>query len=163
MELQVYDENGIFSIVNIQNYQSFVDDDWSLEQLINHFVIQMNKQTCIVWQVSNEGGGDWILQILENKSEKNSFRECTKTIEVTNNVLHFVNYTNLTMAAQFIDNKISTDWKIELENGYYEITIRQMFNPYDYEIEQEEVFEVIPRQITLENLNKVEQVFWWNE
>ena len=46
-------------------------------------------------------------------------------IKVTNNTLNFIDYTCLTMAAQFLDEYIPNDifspYILELENGLYEV------------------------------------------
>ncbi len=96
------------------------------KQLFGHFVDEMSKQNCIVWQTDYDGGGDWVLKILEYPSSDASFREFTYPIEVTSGRLYVVNYTGMTMAAQFDDTTLprEEDWCIKLENGLYEITVR---------------------------------------
>src|SRR5690606_21989423 len=162
MKLHVYDDDGFLGIVNTDRYNSFVDEDWEMEQLFGHFVNEMNKQNCIVWQTDYDGGGDWVLKILECPSYDVSNREFTYPIEVTSVSLYEVNYINLTMAAQFDDTTlpIEEDWCIKLENGLYEITVRQMFDPNDYDDEMEQGFEIIAKPLSKKSEAKAEKVFW---
>ncbi|HEY9260871.1 hypothetical protein [Chitinophaga sp.] len=131
-EFHVYDDDGYIGIVNADSYISFVDSDWQLNQLFNHFSKAINDETLIVWGTS-PGGGSWIVDFLEARSEQQSFREFESTIVVTDGRLYLVNYTDLTMAAQFEDytlpDKRNTDLCIELQPGRYRCIVRQMFIP----------------------------------
>lgn len=49
IKLNITDDSGFIAIVNADKYFSFVDENWNLPQLLNHFVDQMNKQTLIIW------------------------------------------------------------------------------------------------------------------
>ena len=55
MKIKVNDFDGIISLVNSETYQSFVDENWKLEQLKKHFINEMNKESIIVWQTNNFG------------------------------------------------------------------------------------------------------------
>ena len=169
MKLKIYDEDGFLSIVNTDRYSTFVDEDWTLEQLLAHFVSEMNKLNCVVWQTDRHGGDLWTVKILEAPSDEPSFREFSHEIEVTDGRLYIVDYTDLTMAAQFEDDtlprKDHADRCIELKNGLYRMMVSQMFDPdsperYDLE---ELVFEVIPVRIPQSGNDKTEQVVWYND
>lgn len=58
---------------------------------------------------------------------------------MTGGQFFLTNYEDLTMAAQFETEKIpavhNSDLCIKLDNGNYNFTIRQMFDPEDYEYE----------------------------
>jgi hypothetical protein len=167
-KFNVYDEDGLFSIVNVQQYKTYVNEDWTLDELFEHFVNEMNDQHMIIWQ-ANKDGGDWIIQVLEQPTGKSCFRSFSKTIEVTNGELYLVNYTDLTMAAQFDDitlpAKENAEWKFNVENGIYTVTVRQMFDPehYDYDETDSTAFEIIFDK-TIKNHNRTAcQVLWWEE
>ena len=49
MKFQINDEDGFISIINNQKYQSFVDEDWQFDPLIQYFIQQMNQQSLIIW------------------------------------------------------------------------------------------------------------------
>lgn len=169
MKLKIYDEDGFLSIVNTDRYGTFVDEDWTLEQLFAHLVSEMNKLNCVVWQTDRNGGDLWTVEILETPSDESSFREFSHEIEVTDGRLYFVDYNDLTMVAQFEDDtlpvKENADRFIELENGLYQITVRQMFDPDSperYEME-ELVFEIIPKRIFQRGNSRTEQVVWYKD
>ena len=165
MQIRIQDYDGIISIVNSDRYLSFVDKNWELEQIKSHFVEQMNSQNIIVWQTNNFGGGNWNIEILNSPSNKLSHSEFIKTIEVTDNKLFVSNYTDLTMVAQFDDEKIpskhNSDKFIALENGLYQLTIRRMFNPNEEFDETNVAFEVVIKKTSEENKNDTEKIYWW--
>jgi hypothetical protein len=166
--LTIYDEDGFIAIANPSTYKSFVSSDWEYDQLLSHFVNEMNKDSLIIWE-TEPGGGEWIINILQQPSGKKVFRQFQKVIEISSGELFLVNYTDLTMAAQFEDEKIPSEQNSELsiilQNGKYEITVMQMFDPLaKYETEEEfdlrdSSFEIIIKPA--ENINgKIEKVFF---
>ena len=73
------------------------------------------------------------------------------------------------MAAQFSDNQIpsdnNADLSIKLENGNYNFTVRQMFDPnnQDFNSGRKIDFEIV-FQSTNEGASKqVDKVFWWHD
>jgi hypothetical protein len=44
MRYNVIDDDGLIALVNANRYETFVNSDWSLEQLKSHFIEQMNKK-----------------------------------------------------------------------------------------------------------------------
>lgn len=165
-KLKINDDSGFLAIVNSDTYQSFVDENWELTQLMNHFVDEMNKNSIIFWATSSEN--EWTILFLDKPSDNKSFREFTKTINITNEQLHLTNYEDLTMAAQFEKHKIpadhNSDLTIKLDNGLYDLTIRQMFDPedYDYEAGGKINFEIVMRKTT-KQLHKIDEIYWWAE
>jgi hypothetical protein len=165
MNIEISDNDGIIGIVNTYEYNSFVDEDWQLEQLKNHFIQEMNNQNLIVWQANNLGGGKWNIEVVQENSKNNCHSEFSKTIKVSNGMLNIVNYTDLTMAAQFQDEKLPSKQNaskaIFLENGWYNLTIRRMFNP-DTEIDETKTsFEIVTKKITETEKSDTEKIFWW--
>src|SRR6478735_1648595 len=102
--LKITDDSGFIAIANSDEYISFVDNDWELYQLLDHFVKEMNKDTLIIWSTGMEN--DWTIDILDKPSNKKPFREFNKSISVTEGQLFLTNYEDLTMAAQFDDERI---------------------------------------------------------
>jgi len=43
-------EDGSISIVNADKYKGYVDSDWQLDQLFQHFNDQMNNNNLIIWK-----------------------------------------------------------------------------------------------------------------
>jgi hypothetical protein len=77
------------------------------------------------------------------------------------------NYEDLTMAAQYNDEKIpaqyNADSYIDLDNGRYEFQIRQLFDPEDYSYEPEGHvnFEIVVQANLNKKTQQVNKVFWW--
>jgi hypothetical protein len=165
--LTISDDSGFLAIVNAEKYNSFVDEDWELPQLFNRFLEEMNNDNLIVWATGLES--DWTVNFVAAPSNESSFREFSKTIKVTNGKLYLTNYEDLTMAAQFSDEGLPTKQNanlcVSLDNGEYELTIRQLYNPNDPQhIATDKVnFEVIVRPITILESKQVLKIFWFQE
>lgn len=165
MIITINDFDGIISLVNSETYNSFVSEDWEIEQLKNHFIDEMNSDSIIVWQTNNFGGDNWKVELKTIESDKIAHSEFTKSIEVTNGKLYLADYTDLTMAAQFNDFSIPIKGHekqvFEIENGKYEVKIKRLFDP-DEELEEgKNAFEIIFLKTTQTKNLKVDQIFWW--
>ncbi|TCD12112.1 hypothetical protein EZ449_03590 [Pedobacter frigidisoli] len=166
MTFEFSDEDGFISVVNTNKYQGFVDDDWQFDQLLNHFVNQMNDHNIIVWASNEDGGNEWKIDVLNQPSSNKEFSNFSFPISVTNGSLYLVSYNDLTMAAQFEDevlpSKYNAHLKIDLSNGLYNVTVRQMFNPKNLDYEAEMVhFELIFILTTEAAEQKANNVFWY--
>lgn len=163
VDFEIYDEDGFIALVNTNSYQSFVDEDWELDQLLGHFVKQMNRDALLVWATA-PGGGLWKITVTDKPSAEAAFREVEKTVDVTKGKLYLINYTDLTMAAQFKDEvlpaKDNADFFVELPKGKYSVTVRQMFNPDDYDYKADNTFELVIKPCTESTSAKA--VYWWD-
>ena len=165
-KLKITDDSGFLAIVNSDTYKSFVDENWELTQLMKHFVDETNNKNIIFWATGSSY--EWTVSFVDKSSNKKAFREFTSTINVTNEKLYLTNYEDLTMSAQFEDTKIpakhNSDLIIKLENGLYNLTIRQLFDPedYDYEADGKVNFEIV-MQKTEKETEKIEKIYWWTE
>ena len=145
--LTITDDSGFLAIVNSDKYQSFVDSDWELHQLFSRFVDEMNNGNLIIWATGYEN--EWTVIFLDKPSDHVAFREFSKSIHVTNGKLFLTNYEDLTIAAQFQEEKIPQEGNAELcinlGNGKYDFTIRQLFDPddNDYVAQEKTNFEII--------------------
>lgn len=162
--LEIFDEDGFIAIVDTNLYHTFVHEDWELDQLFEHFVNEMNKDSIIVWS-TNPGGGLWKVKFLNIPSTNKAYRQFDKNIKVTNGKLFLTDYTDLTMVAQFADEQIpsihNSNLFIPLDNGRYSVTVRQMFDPNDFDYQSSDyAFEIIIKQTSNES-DKVGNVFWW--
>lgn len=162
-KLSITDDSGFLAIVNASLYTSFIDEDWELTELFNHFVSEMNKDSVIVWATGSEN--EWTLAITDKASGKKAFRQFSKSIFVTDEKLYLTNYEDLTNAAQFEDvglpAKHNSGLVIPLENGLYNVTVRQMFDPEndDYNAKGKVNFEIViaKTDASTERIDKV----WW--
>ncbi|MEO7047927.1 MAG: hypothetical protein ABI091_21695, partial [Ferruginibacter sp.] len=132
--LTITNDSEFLGIINADKYKSFISEDWELPQLVNHFIDEMNNDNLILWSTGSEN--TWTVDFVNTQSEKKSFREFYKTLEITNGKIFLTNYEDLTMAAQYADEKIpakhNAQLHIQLDNGKYEFKIRQLFDPEDY-------------------------------
>lgn len=140
--MEISDDSGFLAIVDASQYPSFVAENWQLDQLMEHFTTAMNKQQMVMWQSNNDGGGFWRIDIKDEPSEKEAHRSLEQTIRVTDGKLFLTNYDDLTMAAQYEKYKIPSDANddlvLELPNGLYKITVRQLFDPAENNYNEED-------------------------
>ena len=125
----------------------------------------MNNDNLILW--STGSANVWTVNFVNKPSETKSFREFYRTLEVTNGKIFLTNYEDLTMAAQYQDEKIpakhNADLSIDLDNGRHEFQIRQFFDPEDenYEPEGKVNFEIVmQKNTTSKKPHQVDKVFW---
>ncbi|MDB5276152.1 MAG: hypothetical protein JWR61_1107 [Ferruginibacter sp.] len=165
--LTITDDSGFLGIVNTDKYNSFVSEDWQLTQLFNRFVDEINNDNLILWSTGSEN--TWTVNFVNKPSGTKSFREFYKTLEVTNGKIFLTNYEDLTMAAQYDDEKIpakhNTGLSVNLDNGRHVFQIRQLFDPEDfnYDPQGKVNFEIVVRADINEKAQQVDKVFWWTE
>lgn len=166
-EFFIFAEDAVLAVVNAQQYKTFVDNDWTLSQLLSHFVEEMNNNHLVIWQTDNVGGADWRVAFLNSSSGKTAYREFSKSIAVTSGELYLVSYTDLTMAAQFEEEKLPSEENAslcyKLPSGKYNLLVRQMFNPDSMgDLGDDEVaFEIVVSPAISDEEEKVNAVFWW--
>jgi hypothetical protein len=161
--LTITDDSGILAIVNADKYNSFVSEEWELPQILKRFVDEMNNDNLIIWSTGFKS--TWTVNFLSQPSDKKSFREFSKTIAVTDGQLFLTNYEDLTMSAQYEDEKIpakhNADLFVKVDNGTYDFKIRQLFDPTDYERRPRDTdFEIIVQLNTKATDQNVHEVFW---
>ena len=162
---KITDDSGFLAIVNSDRYKSFVHEDWDLYELMDHFIAEMNKGNLIIWATGSEN--QWNVDFLPGPSPHPAFREFTATIEVTTGRLYLSNYDDLTMAAQFADEKLPHPHQevqyIELANGRYALTIRQLYDleDVDFDAGNEPHFEIIAVPAGVSGTDPIEGIFWW--
>ncbi len=169
--LTLSDEDGIIGIADADRYNGYISEDWELNEIVELFIQQMNDQNLIVWKASDDGNV-WNIDITNKRSKKMAFREFEKTIEVTSRGLYLIDYTALTMIAQYKTNTVKSECKesqkIEIENGTYNVMVRQLFNPEDLESEyydnenKKPHFEIVFEKRDESKLTKTDKIFWWN-
>ena len=162
----ITDDSGFLAIVNPDKYKSFVNEQWELPDLIERFVDQMNDETLIIWATGSEN--TWAISFVDKPSDKFAARKFDKTIEVTNGQLFLTNFEDLSVAAQFEREKVPSahnSWQnITLDNGKYNLTIRQLFDPATNEYEVGKInFEIVVQRALDGQNRKVDTVFWWTQ
>ena len=164
--MQIIDNDGFLAIVGSSKFNSFLTEDWELDQLMNHFVEQMNQGHFLIWRTGYEGG-TWNVDFVFERSDADSYREFEATIEVTNEKLFLTEYADLTMAASYPEQKIpsthNSNLYFELLNGLYSVTVRQLFNPEldDERLELKTNFEIVLTPSSAELTNNFKRVPWF--
>ena len=140
-KLNIIADGSIIAIANTKKYNETLSNqtNWTWKQF-NNFILETNKENLIVFDTSWEN--EWTFEFLvDNETEKTYFRKFEQSIEVTDQKLYLINWTDLTSSLQFEDTKLpdelNKDLKIDLENGFYKVVIKQLFDPEDYEYDPE--------------------------
>ena len=132
-DFNVGDTNFI-ALVNPDRYNSFVDENWDLSILKEHFLAETKEGNILVLQMTEEGiESDWKIQIdFDTQKNTSGYQEDVGYICVTDKRLCFVEYTCLTMAAQFSDHMIPDKYcekfVFKIENGIYKVDIIKYFD-----------------------------------
>jgi hypothetical protein len=163
-------DTNFIALVNPNRYNTFVDEDWDLKMLKDHFIKETEQGNILVMQMTDEGiEGDWKVSVEfeDYMLESDYFRKDTGYIKVDNNELCFVEYTCLTMAAQFKDEKVPDKYcekfRFHINNGLYKVDIIQY-----YDIDNEKHFgrndiDIAFRFTEVSKCEEIEpKVFWWN-
>lgn len=168
-DFNVGDTNFI-CLVNAHKYTSFVDEDWDLvADLIPHVVGEQQKDTILMYQMTHEGiEDDWKISVSQSLLTVDSYsKKSVNTITVTDGALYLIDYTNLTMAAQFPDETIPDNsclpFRIELENGRYTVTT-YLFKDVDNELavnEENDMLFIFQPYIKTTSFNN-QAIIWGN-
>jgi hypothetical protein len=128
---EVTDDSGFLALVVPAVYETFVDEDWSLDQILTHFQTQMGRHCLLIWGTGM--AGFWRVDVRRKKSKVKGFRKVSGGIQVVGGSLLLTNYESLTMAAQFSDvtlpEKHQEHLLIRLPDGSYNCRVIQMFDP----------------------------------
>src|SRR5215203_2009722 len=99
LRFEIPDDSGFLALIDPDAYESFVNKDWGFDELVAHFINQMQKQRLLIWGTGAEEL--WRVQVRFSTSAVRGYREVDGSLVVTNNRLLLTNYDALTMAAQF--------------------------------------------------------------
>ena len=165
-KLKIITDGSIIAIANTKKYNETLSNqtNWTWRQF-NNFILETNKDNLIVFDTSWEN--EWTFEFLINiETDKAYFRKFEQSIEVTYQKLYLINWTDLTLSLQFEDTKlpdeINKDLKIDLENGFYKVVVKQLFNPEDYEyISENKINFIVEFIIQSENPKmKADSIIW---
>lgn len=130
-----FDDTSFIGLINAEKYKSFVDENWELDSLFQHFSNEMQKRNILVFQMTEEGiEHSWNVKVKIGKEVaiEQYFRKAVGYIRVTANQLYVADYSCLTMAAQFKDKRVPdencSNYKIDIEEGNYKVNIIQFYN-----------------------------------
>jgi hypothetical protein len=128
---EVTDDSGFLALVDPDSYARFVDEDWTLEQLVAHFTAEMHRQRLLIWGTGLEGM--WRVEVSNGRTAYQAFREIVGPITVAEGRLLLTNYETLTMVATFRDAVLpeehDKDLLVSLPAATYNCRVLQLFNP----------------------------------
>jgi hypothetical protein len=157
--LEVPDDSGFLALVIPAAYESFVDSNWTLEQLLAHFKAQMARRSLLIWGTGLEGF--WKVDVALKPVKAKGFREVKGMLDVVGGSLLLTNYESLSMAAQASDVTLpeehQTDLVVSLPDGHYALRIIQMFDP-----EQDEFAGDDRADFVIEVLKSMESIAPWD-
>lgn len=163
-------DTNFIALVNSNRYSTFVNEDWNLPMIKEHFLSENKKKNIVVCQMTDEGiEADWKIEIdfKENDLNTSCFRKDYSYIKVDNGELCFVEYTCLTMAAQFSDEKVPDKYcdkfRFEIKNGLYKVNIIQYYDvDNDKHIGREDI-DILFQLIRIDDvLDSKPKVLWYN-
>lgn len=143
---EISDDASFLGLINTDLYESFIDEDWEFEDIEVRVIRECQKGHILFWGTSVPNL--WTVRICDQESGQKAFQSFEGKIKVSNSKLHLINYESITLAAQFEDEQLPDsdleDLHVKLDNGIYEVTIRQLFDPAQDFIEDESLgFEIV--------------------
>jgi len=165
---QISDDARFLGLINTDLYESFIDEDWEFEDIEVRIIRECQKGHLLFWGTSVPNL--WTVRICSRASSTKAFQSFKGRIKVSNSKLHLINYESITLAAEFEDEQLpDSDLEalyVNLANGIYEVTIRQLFDPERDLIEDESLGFEIVLQKSAENtsfpINSFKELVWSN-
>lgn len=168
MSLFIIPADYCIALIDASAYQSFVDANWTLAQLQQHFVDQINQGRMLAWGTG--APGNWRISVSDNSGDVTGYREFTGRITATDKKLHLTSYDELTNAAQFqqatVPSSETVNWFLSIEPGQYDCRVVQLFDPD--QAESEHVFNQESPHFAIElteanvgKPNEMKQVPWF--
>lgn len=125
---EIADDSGFLALINPDTYTSFVDEEWTYTQIMNHFATQFQERRALIWETGSEGM--WNVQVTFQPTDVQGIRELIGPIEVTHGRLLLTSYESLTMAAHYADIRLpephEEDQLVEVPSGSYRCRIIQV-------------------------------------
>jgi hypothetical protein len=126
------------AIVDAAAYPTFVSGQWELDDIRRHFVEQMRRGTMLAWGTG--APANWRLEVGGPRRVGGGYCEFTGRIRASKGVLHLVAYDELTMAAQFADERLPSPHggrrSVRLPAGRYDCRVVQLFDPASADSEE---------------------------
>lgn len=120
------DEDGFVALVCPGAYLGYVDEDWSPGQITQRFLEQMNAHALFIAHPGPDFASE-PLRISNLPSPITASREASSVMQVDAGGLWLTDYTQLTMAAQFTEERpiAGHHTRLPVPAGTYRVTIRQ--------------------------------------
>ena len=121
------DEDGFVALVCPDTYLGYIDEDWTPEQLTEHCLGQMNAQALFIAHPGPQLACE-PLRIANNPSPLAASWEASNVLHVGKSGLWITDYVQLTMAAQFNNERPVAGYHtcLPVQAGMYRVTLRQV-------------------------------------
>lgn len=163
-----FGDTNFIGVANAEQYHSFVDADWELDALLQHFGEEMKKGNVLIAQMTEEGiehSWDVTVNIGTEEMNPNCFRSAIGYLKVTNHELYLVDYDCLTMAAQFEDEKVPDEncakYKIPMANGEYKVEVIQYYDVDQNEYIGTKQTDLVLNFIKTSNIESIDHSVLW--
>lgn len=162
-KFEITADAGFLGLVNPSLYKAFVGEDGDFEQIKQRIIQESNKGHLLFW--GTEVPNTWTVRVCTEPIAAQEVRSIEGKIKVSHSNLYLLNYEALSEAAQFHDEDLAnSDYLISLENGVYDVLIRQLLNPEKDTITEEALgFELVLQKSTSpasEILNQFSSLIW---
>jgi len=165
---QISDDASFLGLINTDLYESFISEDWEFEDIENRIIRECKNGHLLFWGTSVPNL--WTVRICDQASDQKAFQSFQGKIKVSQSKLHLINYESITLAAHFEDEKLpNSDIEalyVPLENGIYNVNVRQLFDPEKDLIEDESLGFELVLQKSVENaafpVNPFKELIWSN-
>jgi hypothetical protein len=131
--VQITDDSGLLFLVNLERYQSYVNDSWDWDEMAEHLKQEMRKRNIIGWGTGAEG--NHLVMIRFGISQLKGFREAERYIFVSAGTLCLLNYEEISYAAMYEDVVLPPVYMketvLKVPNGDYKVRIVQLDDPDD--------------------------------
>lgn len=161
---EILDDAGFLGLVNAQLYRSFIKEDWEFSEVKERIINECKKGHVLFW--GTEFPNFWTIRICDQPIAEQDFKSFQAQLHVSDSKLYLINYESITLAAQFEDEQLPNDdletLYVSLENGIYNITVRQLFDPTQAIMEEEMLgFEIVlQKQTDTSAINNINALIW---
>ena len=143
------DEDGFLALVSPAHYSGFVGEDWTLAQLLDRFVEQMNLGNAFI-AYPGDDAADAPFQLVNRHVAGRVVREASGTLRVGDAGLWLTSYTQLTMAAQFQDEDAAdpqNSLRLPCAPGVHRVSLRELADAdSSFELELQPADNAVPVQ-----------------
>lgn len=165
-KLKIIADGSIIALANAEKYNQSLDyKETCTWKELNHFLLETNQNNLIVFNTAWDD--EWTIGFTVNQENNTKYvRKSEKSIQVTDGKLFLVNWTDLTSTIQFEDTQLpdqtNDDLFLELENGFYKVIIKQLFEHTDEDYDPENTTSyIIELHLQNENPNlKSDHILW---
>ncbi len=162
--LEISASDCFIGLVNAKAYQSFIGGEVDYETLEKRVVQQMQQGHLLFW--GSQTPNRWTLRLVDQAQAPSSIQEFKGRLLVSEEGVHVINYPLLMDAAEFEEDALIEQplEGIALAKGWYEVTVRQLFDLEQEQLNEESlgfeiVFQALPKTPT-SPANSLEAIPW---